>query len=100
MLVTANDGATLGNTIEAQTWIVNSAKPTTGTPSLVSTSGTNRDDDKLTCTPVNTQDTDGDNVTHVYNWLRNSVSYTNLLMPFETNSATTATDFYNSAESR
>ena len=48
VVVTVNDGELSGNTVEAETWIVDSALPTTWTPELVSSSGSVRDDDELT----------------------------------------------------
>ena len=93
VIVTVDDGEDVGNTIEAIKWIVDSDPPTTGTPVLVSGSGSVRDDDELTCTPVDTDDPEGDEVTEVYNWLKGGVSYTNLNMPFETNSSTDAVDY-------
>ncbi len=93
VIVTAFDGETLGNTIETQTDIIDSDPPTTGIPALASSSGTNRDDDELTCTAINTQDPDLDSVINIYNWLRGGTSYSSLYMPFETRSATTAIDY-------
>ncbi|MDQ1280451.1 MAG: trimeric autotransporter adhesin, partial [Thermoproteota archaeon] len=94
--VTAFDGALYGNTLTFETPIVDSDPPTTGTPSLVSSSGSNRDDDELICTPVNTQDPDGDNVINIFNWLigtGSGTSITNLYLPFETHSSTAASDY-------
>ncbi|MDQ1279173.1 MAG: hypothetical protein QG670_433, partial [Thermoproteota archaeon] len=94
--VTAFDGALYNNTLTFETTIVDSDPPTTGTPSLVSSSGSNRDDDELMSSPVNTQDPDGDSVTNIFNWLTgsgSSTSITNLYLPFETNSSASATDY-------
>jgi uncharacterized repeat protein (TIGR02543 family) len=91
--VTAFDGTDVGNTLLFETQIVDSGAPTTGTPLLVSGSGSNRDDDELICTAVNSQDPDGDSVINVFNWFRGGTSFTNLYLPFESNSLTTANDY-------
>ncbi len=87
------DGQLYGTPVAFGTQIINSAPPTTGTPVLVSGSGSNRDDDELTCSAVNTQDPDGDTTTNIYNWLRSGTSITKLYMPFAVNSSTTAKDY-------
>lgn len=92
VLATVNDGEDTGNTVEAETWIVDSTLPTVDDANLVSSSGSNRDDDDLTCTSVNPQDAEED-VTVIYKWLKNGVSSTNLLMPFDISSITTAVDY-------
>ena len=94
VLVTVNDGSEDGNTIEARKWIVDSLPPTTDTPSLVSSSGLNHDDDDLTCSAVNTQDPDvGESPISIYNWLIGGNPFAYLNLPFETNSSTTAMDY-------
>jgi len=64
-----------------------SVPPTQATPLLVQ-SGTG----DLTCYNQTTYDPYS-NVTNIYNWYRNGTSLTNLLLPFDTNSSTTATDY-------
>ena len=89
-VVTAYDGTAAGNTIEAETQIIDSAQPTTGTPIL---SGI-RDDDELTCTAFNTQNPEGGEiVTNIFNWLRGGTSTTGLYLPFNINSITAAKDY-------
>ena len=39
----------------------------------------------ITCTPVNTSDEDGDNLTYIVNWYRDDNSLTVLNMPFDSN---------------
>jgi hypothetical protein len=55
--------------------------PTHNTPLLVSNGS---DNDDLTCFNLSTTDLDGDMVTNIYNWYRNSESITRLLLPFDT----------------
>ncbi len=94
VIVTVNDGELTGNTVEAETWIVDSASPTLDSATLTSDSGENRDDDSLTCQAVNPQAPEvGESVVSIYNWMRGGTSYANLNMPFETNSKTIATDY-------
>ena len=90
---TANDGVDLGNSLIAMSYIVDSEAPTHDAPVLVSSSGNNGTDEDLIVTPQNTYDADGDDVTNVYNWIIDGDSYANLVMPFETNSSTTAQDY-------
>lgn len=40
-----------------------------------------------------TADPDGNKVTNIYNWYKNGVSLTNLLLPFDTNSSTMTKDY-------
>jgi uncharacterized repeat protein (TIGR02543 family) len=94
VIVTVSDLEDVGNTLEAEKWIVDSAPPTIDSAVLASGSGSNRDDDELTCQAVNPQAPElGERVISVYNWLKGGTSYANLNLPFETNSATTATDY-------
>ena len=60
------------------------APPSTGTPQLISSAGTNRDDEDLIASAQGSTDTDGDSVTNIYHWTHNGNSVTNLLMPFDT----------------
>ncbi|MBI3623719.1 hypothetical protein HY212_06610 [Candidatus Pacearchaeota archaeon] len=48
------------------------------------------DSQNITCTNQSTSDAEGDSVTNVYNWLRNSTSILALNMPFEINSSNTS----------
>jgi hypothetical protein len=47
----------------------------------------------IICTSQNTHDPDSDEVTNIYRWLRNGQSIANVIMPFDTNSLTTAKDY-------
>jgi hypothetical protein len=67
--------------------------PTHDTPQLVSSAGTNRDDEDLIASAVNPFDSDGDEVTSIYHWFRDGTSITNLLMPFDTESYSEAEDY-------
>lgn len=67
--------------------------PTQGAPLLVSSLGTNTTDEDLTCYNQSTSDPESDKVTNVYHWYKNDTSLTSLLMPFDTNSGTTAKDY-------
>jgi len=65
--------------------------PTQGIPLLVSSGGTNSIHESLI---ASNQSTAGlGRVTNVYNWYKNGVSYTNLLMPFESNNSAVAEDY-------
>jgi hypothetical protein len=70
--------------------------PTQGGPVLNST-GTgayvNATSVNLICTNQTTADPDGDKVTNIYRWLRNGQQIANLIMPFDTDSLTTAKDY-------
>jgi len=67
--------------------------PTQDNPLLTSASGTDTTDEVLTCTAQNVQDANGDNVYLTHNWYKNSASRTNLLMSFNTESASTVEDY-------
>jgi hypothetical protein len=67
--------------------------PTHDTPLLVSSAGTNRDDEDLIATAVNTFDAEGDDVANTYRWIRDGASFTNLLMPFDSENFTIARDY-------
>ncbi|MEM2779950.1 MAG: DUF2341 domain-containing protein [Candidatus Bathyarchaeia archaeon] len=64
-----------------------SEPPTHDDPILIKSSG------NIICHNQSTTDPDGDKVTNIYNWYRNDVSITNLLLPFDTNSSTTVKDY-------
>jgi hypothetical protein len=89
--VTPFDGLDYGTALTFETQIIGDQPPVAGTPILTGT----RDDDELTCTPGSTSDPDGDKVINVYNWLKGSsgTSVTNMYLPFETCSTTTASDY-------
>ena len=65
--------------------------PTHDDPLLEGGAETTEDD--LVSYNQTTIDKDGDEVTNIYNWYRNNVSLTNLLLPFDMRSATTAKDY-------
>ena len=69
------------------------APPTQDPPLLISSEGTNKTDENLTCYNQTTYDPDNDKVTNIYNWYRNNTSITNLLLPFDTNSSSIAKDY-------
>ncbi len=90
VMVTVSDPLDVGNTVEAEKWIVDSLLPSTEKPVI---SGS-RDDDDLTCTAVDTVAPEvGERAVSIYNWVRDGLPYANLNLPFETNSAATATDY-------
>jgi len=64
-----------------------SEPPTHDKPVLIKSSG------NIICYNQSTTDPDSDKVTNIYNWYRNDVSITNLLLPFDTNSSTTVKDY-------
>jgi len=90
---TAFDGEINGTSRLDVAWIVDSDPPTHDDPLLVSSHGTNMTDEELICYSQNTTDPDGDEVTNIYHWIQDGDSLTTLLMPFETNSSTTAWDY-------
>ncbi len=63
-------------------------EPPTQTEPILVKSGSN-----IICYNQTTSDPDGDKVTNTYNWYRNSISTTNLLMPSNTNSSTIIKDY-------
>jgi hypothetical protein len=63
-------------------YITNSA-PTQGTPVLISSSGGNSITEDLTCYNQSTSDINGNNVTNIYNWVKNGLPLANLNLPFE-----------------
>ena len=69
------------------------APPTQSDPLLVSSGGTDKTNESLICYNQTTYDPDNDKVTNTFNWYRNSVSMTNLLLPFDTNSSFAAGDY-------
>ena len=64
-----------------------SEPPTQSDPVLV------KSGDTIACYNQTTTDPDGDNVTNIYNWYRNGIPMTNLLMPFDTNTTATVKDY-------
>ena len=70
--------------------------PTQSIP-LLTSSGTgeyaNATTANLICTNQSTADENGDKVTNIYNWQKNGQSIANLMMPFDTDSITTAKDY-------
>ena len=64
-----------------------SEPPTHDEPILIKSGG------NIICYNQATTDPDGDKVTNIYNWYRNDVSITDLLLPFDTNSSTTVKDY-------
>jgi hypothetical protein len=79
-------------TVDAQFTFENNA-PTQGTPLLISEYGTNTTDEKLICYNQSTNDVDEDTVYNTYHWLKNGVSLTNLLLPFNTANSTNVKDY-------
>ena len=93
-VVTPKDGFVFGsNQTSYSVSIVSNSAPTQGTPNLVSSYGTNFDDEDLIASNSTTSDSNGNKVTNVYHWYQNGVSRTNLLMPFDTESWTTVKDY-------
>ncbi|MEM2130828.1 MAG: DUF2341 domain-containing protein, partial [Candidatus Bathyarchaeia archaeon] len=67
--------------------------PIHSAPLLVSSSETNSTNGYLICRNQSTTDPDGDKVTNIYNWYKNDVSLTNLLMSFDLNNSATVKDY-------
>ena len=67
--------------------------PTHDNPQLASELGNNTTDEDLICTAQNVSDPNGDDVYLTYNWHKDGVSLVNLLMPFNTESSSTAQDY-------
>ncbi|MEM2293913.1 MAG: DUF2341 domain-containing protein [Nitrososphaerota archaeon] len=61
--------------------------PTQDDPILIKVGG------NIVCYNQSTIDSDGDKVTNIYNWYKNGISITNLLLPFDTNSSTIVKDY-------
>ena len=88
--VRPKDGKVFGTTKTSSSGtIIQNSAPTQGTPSI---SGV-RDDAKLVCTPQATADGNNDKVANIYNWYKGGVSFSNLLLPFDTNNGVTAEDY-------
>jgi len=64
-----------------------SEPPTQSDPILV------KSGDNIVCYNQSTTDPDGDKVTNIYNWYRNGISITNLLLPSDTNTTTIVKDY-------
>jgi len=47
----------------------------------------------IVCYNQTTYDPDGDKVTNIYNWYKNGISITNLVLPFDTNNSATTKDY-------
>ncbi|MCK4306519.1 MAG: LamG domain-containing protein, partial [Candidatus Eisenbacteria sp.] len=79
---------------EFEVWrkLVTNNPPTVTAITLNSTFGTNTTDENLTCY-ADVSDSDGDNVTRIFNWYKDDSPIAVLNMPFETNSSTTAKDY-------
>ena len=76
--VMPSDGENFGDMQTSLTiTIYENTAPTTGTPDLSYVSS------DIVGTAVGTNDIDGDDVTNVYNWLKNGNSMANLVMPFD-----------------
>ena len=84
--VTATDGTNWTNKTFTFTTLI-TEPPTQSDPTLLK-SGSN-----IVCYNQTTHDPDGDQATNTYNWYRNGVSTTNLLMTFNTRSSTTVKDY-------
>ena len=67
--------------------------PTHNNPAITSTSNNNVTTDDLTLTNQSTSDGDNDNVTNIYHFYKNGVSYSNLLMSFDTGDNVSVTDY-------
>ncbi len=72
--------------------IVFAALPTMTAVVLNSSSLLNTTHENLTAYPIGAVDTDGDNVTFIYNWFVNGTSIAVLNMPFDSNLSATTTD--------
>ncbi len=67
--------------------------PTHDNPAITSTTSNNVTTDDLTLTNQTTADGDNDKVTNIYHFYKNEVSYSNLLMSFDTNDSASVTDY-------
>jgi len=84
---TAFDGQNTGTSLMETKWIANFSLPLAN-PLLVSSLGTNTTAEDLICYNVT-----GTQLTNIYNWNLNGSPWASLLMPFDTNSASTAKDY-------
>jgi hypothetical protein len=64
--------------------IYENTPPSTDTPLLVSSAGTDFDDEDLIASAQGTSDSDGNSVTNIYHWINGGTSLTNLQMAFDT----------------
>ena len=88
------DGTDFGDTVTSETVTLrDNVVPTHDNPTLVSSDGGNTNYEDLITEPAGTSDTDGDDVTNIYNWLKDGQSITALNMPFDTESWTTVADY-------
>ncbi|MBN1385646.1 right-handed parallel beta-helix repeat-containing protein [Candidatus Woesearchaeota archaeon] len=67
--------------------------PTHSAPLLKSQYSTNHTDEYLICYNQSTDDSDGNNVTNIYNFMLHDKSLFSLIMPFDTNSTTNTRDY-------
>jgi hypothetical protein len=84
---TAFDGQNTGVSLMETKWIANFSLPL-ASPLLVSSLGTNTTAEDLICYNVT-----GSQLTNIYNWNLNGSPWASLLMPFDTNSSSTAKDY-------
>jgi len=89
--VSVTDGTNWTN--KTYTFTTEPSKPVHDAPLLISSDGTNSTYANLICSNQTTYDPNGDVVTNIYNWYRNNVSLTNLLLPFDTNNSAIAKDY-------
>jgi len=90
-MVRPHDGYGFGEWETSISVLIRANLPPEHTTPLIPSSGYTGDD--LLCLNQSTYDDDGDEVTNIYNWFNDSISFTNLLMPFDTESFTTAKDY-------
>src|SRR3989338_4865493 len=83
--ITPNDGTDDGTTSCSNNLTILNTQPTQGTPILNSSSGTNRSNENLTVYNISTADADGDRITNLIDWRKNSISDAVLNMPFNLN---------------
>jgi hypothetical protein len=67
--------------------VLGNTLPTQNNPILNSTSGNNATTDNITCYNQSTSDADGDAVTNIYNWYKNSQPLMLLNMPFDSDNS-------------
>jgi len=90
-----HDGNNYGNASNSSSVTIINSEPTQSKPLLTTLSGKNFTTENLTCYNQSTSDPDdGDPVTNIYNWFRNSQSLTVLNIPFEGGSNSTYTKDY------
>jgi hypothetical protein len=87
VIATAFDGTDLGEVHIKEKWIDDFTS--LADPLLVSGLGTNTTEEDLTCY----NQTSATATSNIYSWYVDDVPYANLIMPFDTNSPSTATDY-------